>query len=178
MRWASRRTRGLGVRVLSPTSGIAPRGPTGGARPYQLIRSSAARLRLAASARGFRGRDEGARPDSPPLTVVPRLDGVPPPSGWILRPRRRARRTRRDWSTAQPSVSMPVPGFLGVDIPRWRDDDEGAGASSPSFLTRVPSLRVERAIGSGMDYLDSKRIISDASTEARVRECMPARVGV
>ena len=65
---------------------------------------------------------------------------------------------------------MPVPGFLGVDIPRWRDDDEGAGASSPSFLTRVPSLRVERAIGSGMDYLDSKRIISDASTEARVRE--------
>ena len=73
---------------------------------------------------------------------------------------------------------MPVPGFLGVDIPRWRDDDEGAGASSPSFLTRVPSLRVERAIGSGMDYLDSKRIISDASTEARVRECMPARVGV
>ena len=54
---------------------------------------------------------------------------------------------------------MPVPGFLGVDIPRWRDDDEGAGASSPSFLTRVPSLRVERAIGYGMDYLDTKRII-------------------
>jgi hypothetical protein len=73
-------------------------------------------------------------PNSPPgalSDVAPRDEGVP--SGWTFRPRLRARRTRRDWSTAHPSVSIPVPmrerGGWGVGaMPVW---GRGGGAGAP-----------------------------------------------
>ena len=59
---------------------------------------------------------------------------------------------------------MPVPGFLGVVGARWRDDDEGAGASSATAPWADGAI-----IGSELEQRASE-LASSLTTSRRVVE--------